>query len=135
MTARITRLNPETLFPAQDFGYSQISITGPGRTAYVSGQAAIQPDGSLPSLDLGEQTDLALANIAAALAALEADTGQIVQLRCMVTGLDTAAMAVVLPRIQAFLGGVEPSLVVLGVEFLAAPELRVAFEMTVHLPD
>ncbi len=131
----VSRLNPDTLFNAQDFGYSHISIVEPGRLAFVSGQAAIRPDGTVFSGGLAEQTALALENVRLCLEALGADLNCIVQIRCQIVNLDTEAMAAVLPRLQDFLAGTEPGLLVLGVDALANPELHVAFELTVRLPD
>jgi enamine deaminase RidA (YjgF/YER057c/UK114 family) len=134
-SSKVRRLNPEALFNSQDYGYSQISIVEPGRLAFVSGQAAIHPDGSILNGTLAEQTELALMNVQASLEALKADPGCIVQIRCHITDLDTDAVAEVLPRLQRFLQGAEPGLLVLGAEALANPDLRVAFELTVRVPD
>lgn len=135
MSNGIQRLNPSSLFNTDDYGYSQISIVDPGRIAHVSGQAGIRADGSVPSEDLAEQTVIALENVQTVLKELRARRCDIITMNCYAIDLDTEAAVVVLPMVQEFLGHDKPCLAMIGVESLAIPELKVAFTLTVRVPD
>lgn len=135
MSTAITRLNPATLPDSTRLGYSQISVVEAGRTAYVSGQVAIPPDGGAVPPGLADQTRIAAANARAALAALGATPADIAILRIFVTDLSPAAMEESFPHVLAMLDGAQPSITGVGVAALAAPEFRIELELTVRLPD
>lgn len=135
MTQMITRMNPPTLPNAGEMGYSQISIVEPGRMAYVSGQVAWQANGEPVPDDLAEQMKIVGNNAQAALEALGAGTEDIVIARCYVTDLTPEAMEQIFPPLLAFLNGAQPCITGVGVEALAAPDLKVELELTVRLPD
>ena len=84
---------------------------------------------------LAEQTVIALENVQVVLRELGARRCDIVTLTCYGTDLDVDAAAVVLPLVQEFLGHDKPCLAMIGVESLALPELKVAFTLTVRVPD
>ncbi len=55
--------------PDLNSGYAQcVSVTGPHRTVYVSGQIPVRADGTVPT-DFAEQAEVAWANVAAQLRA------------------------------------------------------------------
>ncbi|KIC49303.1 RidA family protein [Tateyamaria sp. ANG-S1] len=134
MAATLTRLNPDTLPDPSDLGYSQISIAGPGRLAFVSGQVALSTDGSDAPSSLDGQVAKVIENLKHALAALSAKPQDIVQMRIYMTDLDDEAMSVAMPPLTAFLQGARPSVTGIGVAALAMPGLKIEVEMVVHLP-
>ncbi|MBY5932989.1 RidA family protein [Tateyamaria omphalii] len=135
MAPSLTRLNPETLPDPSDLGYSQISIAGPGRLAFVSGQVALSADGSGTPSSLDGQVAQVIDNLNHALAALSATPHDIAQMRIYMTDLDDGAMSVAMPPLTAFLQGARPSVTGIGVAALAMPELKIEVEMVVHLPE
>lgn len=135
MSKMVTRLNPETLPDASHIGYSQISVTEPGRLAFVSGQVAGTRDGSAVPITLEAQTAQVVENLGSALAAVSATQQDIVQMRIYMTDLNDDTMAVAMPLIIDFLDGAQPSLTGVGVVALAATELKIEVEMVVRVPD
>ena len=136
MTAKtISRINPETLPDAGRVGYSQISVTEPGRLAFVSGQVAWRRKGDAVPADLETQTDVVVENLQAALAALQAAPSDIALMRIYLTELTSETQNTVMTRIGAFLQGCQPSLTGIGVSALASPDLKIEVEMIVRLPD
>lgn len=134
MPSALTRMNPDTLPDAGKVGYSQISITNPGRLAFVSGQVAWNTDGSAVPDTLEDQTKKIIENLGAALKAIDASTHDIVQMRVYVTELNDETMAVAMTQLSAFLDGVRPSLTGIGVAALAGPDLQIEIEMVVQVP-
>ena len=82
-----TYLNPQALFPSQQYGFSQGVATLGKTTVYVSGQVgwnAIQQ--ITDPADLGVQTRQALENIEVAVAAAGGSRTDIVSLRLYIVG-------------------------------------------------
>ncbi|MEM8959315.1 MAG: RidA family protein [Pseudomonadota bacterium] len=134
MSSTLTRMNPDTLPDAGKVGYSQMTVTAPGRLAFVSGQVAQSADGAPVPATLEGQTDQVVANLGAALEALGVGPQEIVQMRIYMTDLNDEAQTVVMSRIAAFLDGARPSLTGIGVAALAGSDLRVEVEMVVQFP-
>ena len=57
MFSTLTRMNPDTLPDAGKVGYSQMTVTAPGRLAFVSGQVAQSAAGPPVPATLEGQTD------------------------------------------------------------------------------
>lgn len=131
----ITRMNPPSLPDAAAAGYSQISITEPGRLAFISGQVAWRADGQPTPLTLSEQAEVVIANARAALAAIGATPADIAIVRCYVVDLTPDRLETLMPHIHAFFEGAQPSLTGIGVAALASPELQLEIEMTVRVPS
>ncbi|SIO00932.1 RidA family protein [Vannielia litorea] len=134
MTPSLTRLNPAAMPDSSALGYSQISLVEPGRMAFVSGQVAALPGGDPVPEGLAAQTRAAVANCAAALAALGAAPADIAMLRLYVVGLDGAAMGECYPVVLEWLAGAAPSITGIGVAALAGPDLLIEIEMVVRVP-
>ncbi|WP_421724537.1 RidA family protein [Bauldia sp.] len=128
------RMNPDTLPDAGKAGYSQISVTSPGRLAFVSGQVAWDADGSAVPQTLEAQTEQVVANLGAALLAIDASTRDIVQMRVYMTELNDETMGIAMPQIAGFLNGEQPSMTGVGVTALAGPDLQIEIEMVVQIP-
>lgn len=134
MSASLTRMNPNTLPDASNVGYSQISVTNPGKLAFVSGQVAWAADGTPVPKTLEEQTRQVVKNLGSALQALEATPHDIVQMRIYATALNDETQNVAMAQIMDFLDGSQPSLTGIGVAALAGPELQIEVEMVVQVP-
>ena len=135
MSASIERLNPQALPDAGKIGYSQITVSTPGRIAFVSGQVAWLADGSGTPQDLAEQTAVVIGNLKAALAAVHATQHDILQMRIYLTELTPENQELVMEQLLGFLDGARPSVTGLGVVALAAPDLKLEIEMTVQVPQ
>jgi enamine deaminase RidA (YjgF/YER057c/UK114 family) len=87
----ITHLNPDTL-PRNPAFAQGVLVRNSGGTLYVGGQNGIGPDGALVGPDLGAQTEQALRNVLAVLAAAGATQEQVVKLTIyLVQGQDVRA--------------------------------------------
>lgn len=128
------RMNPDTLPDAGQVGYSQITVATPGRLAFVSGQVAWNADGSDVPDTLEAQTKQVVVNLGEALRAIDAGTHDIVQMRVYMTDLNDQTMGIAMTQLVSFLDGEQPSLTGIGVEALAAPDLKIEIEMVVQLP-
>ena len=135
MSASIERLNPPALPDAGKIGYSQITVSTPGRIAFVSGQVAWLADGSGTPQAFAEQTAVVIGNLKAALAAIQATQRDILQMRIYLTELTPENQELVMEQLLGFLDGAMPSVTGLGVVALAAPDLKLEIEMTVQVPD
>ncbi len=134
MTETITRMNPTTLPDAGKVGYSQISITQPGRLAYISGQVSWRADNGAVPGTLTEQSAIVVENLQGALAAIDAGPHDIVQMRVYMTDLRPQTLEIAMAKLVEFLKGAQPSLTGIGVAALAAPELQIEVEMVVQMP-
>ena len=134
MPSTITRLNPTTLPDAAKAGYAQISITEPGRLAFVSGQVAWTPNGGTIPDTIKAQTAVVVRNLRNALAAIGAGPQDIAQMRIYVVDLTHESQTHAMEQIGTFLDGALPSITGIGVSALAAPELLIEIEMTVSVP-
>ncbi|MBM7069208.1 RidA family protein [Actibacterium sp. 188UL27-1] len=134
MSTAIQRLNPPALPDAGKIGYSQISIADPARIAFVSGQVAWPVDGSATPANLADQTTLMIAHLRSALASLNAQPSDILNLRLYLTEITEEGQQQVMGQLLSFLDGARPSLTGIGVKALAAPDLKIEVEMVVQVP-
>ncbi|OBY25294.1 RidA family protein [Leisingera sp. JC1] len=134
MSNALIRMNPAALPDTSKVGHSQISIAGPSRLAFVSGQVAWDAAGSAVPKTLGAQTTQVIANLAAALQAINASTSDIVQMRIYMTKLNDETIDIAMGQIAVFLNGEQPSLTGIGVDALAGPDLQIEVEMVVQIP-
>lgn len=133
MSSSITRLNPDTLPDAGAAGYSQISISEPGRIAFISGQVAWTRDGTPPPSTLSGQAELVVRNAKAALHAIGASASDLLIVRVYLVDLTEDRLNQLWPHIHSLFDGEKPSLTGIGVAALASPGLQVEIEMTVRL--
>ncbi len=133
MSTALIRMNPETLPDTGKVGYSQITIANPGKLAFVSGQVAWDANGSAVPETLEAQTKQVVANLSEALRAIDANTGDIAQMRIYATDLNDETMGIAMTQIVDFLDGEQPSLTGIGVAALAGPDLKIEIEMVVQL--
>ncbi|AXC12991.1 hypothetical protein ACPOL_3710 [Acidisarcina polymorpha] len=133
-SASVSRRNPPTMWDMASVGFSHISVTEPGRLAFLSGQVAWRPSGEAAPKDIAGQAKIASANLAAALKELEASPQDIVMLRVYVVDATTEAFQQVLPALHELVGNAMPSITTIGVQALYTPEIMVEIEMVVRLP-
>jgi enamine deaminase RidA (YjgF/YER057c/UK114 family) len=76
-------VNPPAL--ADPSGFSHAVVAAPGRTVYLAGQTALDPDGVVQGSTVVEQFDRAAANLAAALGAAGGQPEHLVWLQIFVT--------------------------------------------------
>lgn len=126
-------INPTVLHPTP--GFSHITVSEPGRMAYIAGQAALAPDFSLVGGDdLAEQTKAAMRNIEVALKEVNASWGDVV--RRTIYTLHPTEYEVITAAIEGIQGSQEhPAQTILGVTGLAVPGLLIEIEVTVRLPE
>lgn len=126
-------INPANLHPAP--GFSHITVSEPGRVAYLAGQVALAPDFSVVGGDdLGEQTKAAMRNIEVALQEISATWSDVV--RRTIYTLRPTEYEVITAAIEEVQGSNEhPAQTIIGVTGLAVPGLLIEIEVTVRLPD
>lgn len=80
-------VNPPTLFPSQQYGFSQVVTSRGGTTVYLSGQVGwdAQQQIGVPG-DFAAQTRRAFANVEAALQAVGGSRDDVVSLRIYIVG-------------------------------------------------
>lgn len=135
MSDAVTRLNPSSMPDAEAMGYSQISITEPGRLAFVSGQVAWTPEGQDAPNDLAAQAKIVFENASAALRELGATTHDLAIVRIFITDLTPERLEILMPLFAQWCDGAKPSVTGVGVAALAGEALQIEMEMTVRLPS
>ncbi|MTH96887.1 RidA family protein [Roseibium sp. RKSG952] len=133
-TDPIMRMNPETLPDAGEAGYSQISITEPGRLAFISGQVAWRPAGEPVPDNLADQAAIIVDNARAALKAAGAAPRDIVMVRVYLVDLTPERVEQVWPSLHELFEGTQPSLTGIGVAALAGPDLQLEVELVARVP-
>jgi reactive intermediate/imine deaminase len=118
-------LNPPTLSAPR--GYSHVVEVTSGRTLYVSGQIAVDPDGRVVGAgDFEAQTRQVFENLKAALAAAEATLADVVKITMFVT--DIAQLPTLRAVRDAYFTGAPPASSLVEVSRLVLPELMVEIE-------
>ena len=125
------RLNPASLPPS--VGQSQIVVTGGARTAYLSGQVALDSDGDLVGEgDFDAQTRQVLVNLDHALRAIGATRHDVAKLTIYVVDLDPTTHGPVLGEHLGDLSSFgHPAATLLSVQGLARPEFSIEIEAVV----
>ena len=129
-------LNPDDLFDARPFGFSQAVVCPANGTAYLSGQTAWDKSGKLSSgADYAAQVPAALANVVRAAQAVGAKATDVVRVRVYIVN-HTPDKLGVLGKAMADCFGADalPASTVIGVAARALPELLVEIEADVSLP-
>src|SRR5690349_21286793 len=131
----LIRINPPSLFDSTGTGYSQISVSEPGRLAFISGQVAWDA-GTAPTPErFGEQAALVVRNCRRALSEAGATPADLVMARVYVVDLDRPRVAELVPYLKDLFEGAQPSLTCIGVAALAAPDLLLEIEMVARVPS
>jgi enamine deaminase RidA (YjgF/YER057c/UK114 family) len=123
-------LTPETLFPSNQYGYSQVVVSEPGQQIFIAGQTAWDKTGKvIGEGDLAAQAEATLANIDLALKAAGATRKDLAQLRVYIVNFSSDCLAQLMPVFQQFWGDLSPpAQTMLGVQSLALPEFLIEID-------
>ena len=103
----------------------QIEISGPERLLAISGQVGRRPDGTIPN-DAVEQLEIALKNLKFNLDAAGMEISDLVKVTFYLAGeMDTAGRS---KTLTAFFNGYKPCMMLLYVNALATPALKVEID-------
>lgn len=125
-----TRINPDTLYPSVQYGFSHATLDEATGTLHLSGQVAWDKDYTVVGgSDVGLQARQALANIKAVLASQGLGPEAVLRLRTFVVNYDVSMLGAIAPELAAFYGDVVPAAnTVVGVQALAMPEFLIEIE-------
>lgn len=128
-------INPATLYPSVQYGFSHAVEQNGGRTLHLAGQVAWNAAGELVGPgDLAAQTRQALANLKAVLAEAGATPADVVRLRTYVVDHSPEKLGPVIGELLAFYDGATPAAnTFIGVQALALPDFLVEIEATAAL--
>ncbi len=129
----IQRTNPPGIPDVPN--YTQVTITQPGRLAFVSGQIARRGLTDPVPDSLAEQAAIVRDDIAAILADLGVSAEHVVMMRAYVVDLSPEKGAEAFPIIGELFDGPVPSITAIGVTSLADPAFQIEVELVVSLPD
>ncbi len=132
----IEHIQPEGLFPSARLGFSQVVTSPPGKLVFISGQVAWDENMKIVGGDdVGAQAEAALANVGRALEAAGAGPRHVTSVRVYIVGYQPEDAAKIGAPFARFFEGLEPPASTwLGVQALAAPELRIEIEVQAVLP-
>ncbi len=102
-------INPPTLFPSTEYGFSQIVSAQPGKMVFISGQVAWDENRNLVGEnDLLKQTEKAIANLKIAMSAAGGTLENIVMLRIYKVNYQQADGAIISKVLQDNFGTQNP---------------------------
>jgi len=129
--ARVTHINPPTLYDSVKYGLSQIITVEGGKLVLISGQPAYDvAENPIGAGDIKTQITAALDNVRLALAAAGATPADVVQMRTYIVGYKPEHLAIFTPLVRAFYpAATPPTAVLVGVETLAVPNILVEIEV------
>ena len=126
-------INPNSLFPSEQYGFSQVVVTTGARTIYVSGQTARDTQQKTAG-NLAEQTVKALRNVETALAAAGATLADVAVLRIYIVDYQIEQGSTISGALKQFFPADRlPCSTWVGVAALAAPEFLIEIEATAVL--
>jgi 2-iminobutanoate/2-iminopropanoate deaminase len=128
-------LNPDSLFPSRQYGFSQIVITQGRRTVYFSGQVAWdEHQNIIGENDLKAQVWQSLRNVETAVGVAGGTLDDVAALRIYIVHDWMDKTAPVSEGLKAFFPGEQPPAATwIGVQSLARPEFLIEIEGTAVL--
>jgi len=128
-------INPDSLFPSLEHGFSQIVCATGGKIVYISGQTAWDAHKQIiGGTDLAQQSRQALRNVQAAIEAAGGTLADVVALRiCIVNYTPAQAVAVGGALREFFLEEKRPAGTWIGVSSLAVSDFLIEIEATAVL--
>lgn len=128
-------INPESVYPSVQMGFSQAVKSGGKVTIHCSGQVAWDKNNKLVGADdVGEQARQALANLKDVLEAAGAQVSDIVRLRTYVVNYNPSLIEPIGRALGEFYGDVIPAANTwLGVQSLVLPEFLIEIEATAEI--
>jgi reactive intermediate/imine deaminase len=128
---KITRTNPPTL--SKPTGYTHVVQASGGKTVYVSGQIALDKDGTVVGEgDMKAQAEQVFKNLQAALAAAGATFKDVVKMNTYTT--DISHVQAVRDVRARYFGDVTPASTLVQVVHLARPEFMLEIEVIAVVP-
>lgn len=126
-----TSINPDSLFPSLQYGFSQIVVAQGSRTIYFSGQVAWDENQNIIGEDdLEAQVWQSLRNVETAVTAAGGTMTDIVALRIYIVHQWMDKTAPVSAGLKAFFPDNPPTATWIGVPSLARPEFLIEIEGT-----
>lgn len=128
-------VNPKELGAAPRFYSHAVSVSGPGKLVYVSGQVSWGPDGKVVGAgDMRAQCERVFANVATVLRANGAGWGDVIKMNAYMVGMDEANVAAFREIRSRYLKpGQLPASTLVGVTRLVQPELLLEVEVVAAL--
>ena len=127
-------LNPDSLFPSLNSGFSQIVCASGSKTVYISGQVAWNANKQIVGTDLAQQTRQALRNVQTAVEAAGGTLTDIVALRIYLVNYKSRPDDEVGDALREFFPKERrPASTWIGVTSLAVPDFLVEIEATAVL--
>ncbi len=125
-------LNPDSLFPSLEHGFSQVVAASGGKTIYISGQTAWDTHKQLiGGRDLGQQARQALRNVRSAIEAAGGTLADIVALRIYIVNYRPDQAEAVGGALREFFPEERrPASTWIGVSALAVPDFLIEIEAT-----
>ena len=123
-------LNPPTLFPSRQYGFSQIVKVSAGKMVYLSGQVAWDPEQNIVGKDdLESQTRQALKNVRTAIQTAGGTLADVVSLRIYIVQHKMAESHYVSEGLKTFFPGDSPPAATwIGVQSLANEDFLIEIE-------
>ena len=130
-------INPPSLFPSEQYGFSQIAVVRGGTTIYLAGQTAWNPDREVEGPQrLDTQTTATLNNIERALAEVGGGRHDVVAMRIYIRNDHINANIGVQEALKNFFEpGSLPVSTWIGVPALAHPNFLIEIEATAVIDD
>ena len=125
----LRHIQPQGLFESQRMGFTQVVTSPPGTLISISGQVGWDENLKVPGPDLASQGKKALENLTIALEAAGATPSDLLSLRIYIKDYEPANIGELGPLLPEFFGDAPPcAQTLIGVQSLAAPELRIEIE-------
>lgn len=122
-------LNPGTLFPSVQHGFSQIVTSQGGKTIYISGQTAWDSEKRIVGgMNLAEQTRQALQNIRIAVETAGGTLADVVSVRIYIVRYKPEDAGPVGEVFREFFAGEPPASTLIGVSSLAVEDFMIEIE-------
>ena len=125
----IRQVNPPGVYDPSAYPMSQAAVDERNGYVFVSGQVAWDVNGKVHGTTYGAQTELALENLAAVLAAAGTSPAEVVSIRVYLRGECEDHIAECVPPLAAFFGTTRPALTGIGVASLATKDTLVEIEV------
>ena len=125
-------VNPASLFPSVEHGFSQVVVASGAKTVFISGQTAWDANKRIVGRNCGEQARQALQNVKTAVEAAGGTLSDIVALRIYVVHIEENVEAVGSALRDVFTTN-PPTSTWIGVSSLAVPAFLIEIEATAVL--
>jgi 2-iminobutanoate/2-iminopropanoate deaminase len=129
----IRHLNPPTLFPSVQHGFSQVVVASGAKTVFISGQTAWNADKQTIGRTLGEQTTQALRNVRAAIEAAGGTLSDIVALRIYIVSHAMSQIGAIGHALRETFPSNPPASTWISVSGLAVSDFLIEIEATAVL--